>query len=317
MSSTSGLTESQIEQQDLNSVNFTGGFPTSKDFAPSIVFLVLYAITTPILIWRLVRRQDRTVVLIRPTIFVGMRFAMLIIRAIEAKQNKFVLGLLIAELVLVSIGFLFLIDPVIQLWKRHVGSVMPKNQQPQWVQKLALVLLLALLAAIGTAAAGGGLTSQAFDSQAGINKVKSLREASYCISLAVVVILLFAIVSTHYRFGLDSRRTLYILIPGLSLLIVAVYRVAQVFSTNPNSAARQLATFWVLQIFFEFVAFCSLIAISIPTWFPSEKKQELTDAEKANGPNRDGAYNQGVGNNMTGLNGNGGRMSEQTVVDRR
>lgn len=32
---------SNISYADLNKINFTGGFPTSKDLAPSIIFLVV------------------------------------------------------------------------------------------------------------------------------------------------------------------------------------------------------------------------------------------------------------------------------------
>lgn len=89
----------------------------------------------------------------------------------------------VAELVMVSVGFLFLIDPVIELWRRHVATCLPHHEQPKWVRKLAILLKLGLIAAIATAVAGAAQTSSAFDSQSGIDTVKELRQISYCISL--------------------------------------------------------------------------------------------------------------------------------------
>jgi hypothetical protein len=62
---------------------------------------------------------------------------------------------------------------------------------------------------------------------------------------------LLALIATHFQFGLDARGTGFLLIPACSLLIVAVYRVAQTFASDPNAVSRSKAAFWVLQILFE------------------------------------------------------------------
>jgi hypothetical protein len=84
---------------------------------------------------------------------------------------------------MVSVGFLFLIDPVTQMWQRHVALCLPKHEQPRWVRQLATVLKVGLLAAIGTGVAGAAQTSKAFDSQDGVNTIKTLRQVSYCLAL--------------------------------------------------------------------------------------------------------------------------------------
>jgi len=89
----------------------------------------------------------------------------------------------VAELVMVSVGFLFLIDPVIEVWRRHIASCLPSHQQPGWVRKVAIILKIGLLAAIATGVAGAAQVSSAFDSQSGIDTVKSLRKVSYILSL--------------------------------------------------------------------------------------------------------------------------------------
>jgi hypothetical protein len=67
----------------------------------------------------------------------------------------------------------------------------------------------------------------------------------------VVGVLILAAISTHFTFGLDVRKTGYNLLAAIPLLVVAVYRVAQCFSTSPDSAARSDAAFWVLMVLFE------------------------------------------------------------------
>ena len=90
---------------------------------------------------------------------------------------------LVAELVLVSIGFLFLIDPVIEIWRRHIASCLPTHEQPGWVRKVAVILKIGLLASIGTGVGAAAQTSSAFDSQSGIDTVKHLRQVSYILAL--------------------------------------------------------------------------------------------------------------------------------------
>lgn len=62
---------------------------------------------------------------------------------------------------------------------------LPKHQQPPWVLKLATLLKVGLLAAIGTGVAGAAQTSSAFDSEGGIETVRKLREAGYCLALGM------------------------------------------------------------------------------------------------------------------------------------
>lgn len=251
----------------IQSINFTGGFPTDKDLAPSIIFSILYALSLPVLVWRFVDPTSRNKPLIRPAIFAFVRLGSMVLRAVMSKNN-YGIGELIAELTLVSIGYLFLISPVVTLWKRHVDNSSPPPH-PGWVNRLDKLLQLTLLASIGTAIAGGALTSNAFQSQSGMDTVKNLRHASNILSLVTIAVATFALIATHFKLQMDIQRTGYLLIPALSLLIVAVYRVAQTFENNPNSSARTLAAFWVLQILFEFIAYVSLLAIKIPEWFPN------------------------------------------------
>ena len=70
-------------------------------------------------------------------------------------------------------------------------------------------------------------------------------------AFAVSVVALFAIVSTHFSFGLDARRTAYLIPLILALMVVSIYRLAQTYSTDPDAAIRSAAAFWILQMVFE------------------------------------------------------------------
>ncbi|WVQ94528.1 hypothetical protein IAU59_001607 [Kwoniella sp. CBS 9459] len=277
MSSTSG----DPQYAAISNINFTGGFPTSKDLAPAIIFLILYVLAAPVLVYRLIKRESRIKLLIRPSIFVICRIAMLVIRAYMSK-NSYGEGLLIAELVLVSIGFLFLIEPAVGLWKLQVDSDMNQEDRPTWVRRLALLLKFAVLASIGTAIAGSSMISSALSNPDTLKTVKSLREASNVLSVGVVVVLVISALLTYTTFKLDTRGTAFILGISANLLIVAVYRVVQTFSKNPSAPVRTLAAFWILQMVFEFFAFIMLIAIPIPVWFPGQTQR---DARLTSGSN--------------------------------
>ncbi|ORX35680.1 hypothetical protein BD324DRAFT_642887 [Kockovaella imperatae] len=237
------MTSLQDAEQIFGDFNFTGGFPTSKDLGPSILFAILYGLSAPVLIWRIFRKQDRTIIFVRLGLFWLCRMAALIMRAIMAK-NTYGAQETAAEVCFVALGFLFLLDPFSDLWKRHVDSVVPISERP-WVLKLAL------LAAVATAIASACMISGAVYDPAKVNSLKALRLSSYALALGVAGLVFVMLVVTHFLYKLDTRRSAYLFFIGACLVIVASYRVAQESSNNRNSPARSDVAFWVLQITFE------------------------------------------------------------------
>lgn len=43
----------------------------------------------------------------------------------------------VVELILVSIGYLFLMEPVIEMWRRHVATAVTADIAPRWVTLLS------------------------------------------------------------------------------------------------------------------------------------------------------------------------------------
>ncbi|CED84358.1 hypothetical protein [Phaffia rhodozyma] len=264
------------QEEMLSKINFLGGYPTSSDLSPSIVFL--YALLAPVLVFRMTRRSDRTWILLRPVIFLLCRFGMLALRVYMSK-NTYGSGLLIAELILVSIGFLFLIDPIITIWKRHVESVTPQSQHPRWVLQLSRILRILLIVSIATTVVASSLISSALSKPSVIDNVRTLRKVSAIVTLITIVILLFAAIRVNMAFPVSRKGTVYIVAVTMCLMVIAVYRTEQTFSTGNTNSTAARAAFWICQMLFELAAFTSLLVISIPTWFPGDAIPSSSDTE--------------------------------------
>lgn len=62
----------------------------------SILFFVAYAVLAPFVVLRLARKSSRTLVLVRPAVFLSIRLATYVVRAIQANGNESE-GLFVAE----------------------------------------------------------------------------------------------------------------------------------------------------------------------------------------------------------------------------
>nr|ODN98555.1 hypothetical protein L204_02518 [Cryptococcus depauperatus CBS 7855] len=249
---------------ELEKFNFSGGLPTSVDLAPSYFPCLL------VLLWRIFK--DRTMVLLRPSIFILCRFGTLGLRAWMSK-NSYGQNELIAELVMVSIGFLFLVEPVVTCWKFHVESAVTEEERPRWVHLSTNALRIGIIAAIATAIAGSSEIGDALNDPSQMDDVNLLRRASMIISLIVVILAVLATILTHIQFKLATRGTVWLLCAEACLFVVAVYKLAQFESNDPSSPARSRVAFWILQMTFELFAFVLILSISIPQWFPGGKKE--------------------------------------------
>ncbi|KAL1410350.1 hypothetical protein Q8F55_004358 [Vanrija albida] len=275
--STAGATPAEIEAY-LDQFNFTGGNPTSKDLAPSIVFSIIYCALLAAVTWRWAMPATRTRLLIRPTIFIVIRIASWVLRAVMSK-TPYGTGELIAELVFISIGFLFIISPVIDMWRRHVLSEVAKNERPQWLLRLTNLAQLTLVAAIITATIGGSLVG----TSVATTTITGLRKASYVLSLAVVVLALIGIMRTHRIFHLQKRGTYFLIAISLFCMVCGVYRVVQIFTTDPKDPVRNYITFYILQGAMEVCATIPMLAININEWFPGEQGAAIRSHDSESG----------------------------------
>ena len=89
----------------------------------------------------------------------------------------------VAELIVTSIGTLFLVEPIVELWKRNVASAVQKDVAPKWVKKIALVLQLGVMGAIITAIISSAKISDAINDPSELSTVMTLKKASACLTL--------------------------------------------------------------------------------------------------------------------------------------
>lgn len=175
---------------------------------------------------------------------------------------------------MVSVGFLFLIQPTLEMWKRHVYSEVSKDEQPEWLRKGVRIADLVLLAAIITAVVGASEMSSG-----DMDLARTMKRVSCALSLAIVGITLLGSIYTHVHFGLRIRPTLVLVVLSLLCLVVAVFRIVQAFSTDPTDASHSRAAFYILQITIEAIAVSIILAMNINAVFPPEEAKSDAESE--------------------------------------
>ncbi|KZT56614.1 hypothetical protein CALCODRAFT_483857 [Calocera cornea HHB12733] len=268
----------------------SGGLPTKPDEAPSIVFCVLYALLLIPTLWRTItyRRPGRLLfTFVRLTLFVLVRIATFALRAQEAATAQLPnnpvpsIGIFIAEQILLGVGFIVLVDLMVELLKGHIWrtdvpaqGATPFSQQGGGfrLEHIVRLMHLALLVAIALGIAAGSMYSGAFSDPSKANTVKSLRVASTAITLAVsgLVVLVCLLLLVQYP-HLGATRTLYLLLAGCLLVIVPAYRLSTSLASNPSEAdlvsTATRVKFYVLQATMEWLVVFLLVLVDVRVWF--------------------------------------------------
>ena len=313
-------TASQSSSGGSSVNNFNGGRPSTGDFAPSVVFAAALALTLPPLIWRIFSKKNGSKININALMFFITRLASVILRAYMAKRS-YGEATLIAEVILISISYLFLINTLIDLWQRHLESSAnhrdaesdpdhPSHggQQKSLIRGIAMFLRLLLVASLATAIAAGILLRKKVNQNEEMKIIADVLKASYILSLASTILTVIAKLVTHVTHHRSLKKTLLLSAYSVPLIIAGIYRVVEVFRPNVKATKNELAAFWVCTIFFEFVAYSIVLAISIPKWFArhankhgyGNKNEKLSSQDGANGTNGF----MGNGNGVANGNGN-------------
>ncbi|CAE7233208.1 unnamed protein product [Rhizoctonia solani] len=128
--------------------SITGGIPIrSQDLAASIIFIIAYACLIPLATWRLASKASRSTTMIRPAIFVLVRTATYIMRAVQSSGN-YSEALFIVEQVFLLAGFPIICDAILTLLEYHITRTHTSPKQGQITQRVCRLLRLALLAAL-------------------------------------------------------------------------------------------------------------------------------------------------------------------------
>jgi len=268
----------------------SGGLPTQPDLAPSIVFVVAYALLLIPAIWRTItyrRPGSLLFTFVRLCLFISIRIATFALRAAEGNSAQIPnnpvpdIGIFIAEQVLLGIGFIVLVDLLVELLKSHiwrtdvpVQAETPFAQQgtARTLERVVRIMHVALLAAIGLGVAAGAMYSGALSNTSTANTVRTLRIASTAIALAVsglcvVVCLLLLVRFPH----LGAMRTCYLLLVSCIMVIVPAYRLSTSLAQHPSesdlvSQATRIK-FYILQALMEWLVAFLLVLVDARVWF--------------------------------------------------
>ena len=185
-----------------------------------------------------------------------------------ATCSLFCLLHLVAELILTSISYLFLINALIDMWQKHANqkynsqdfAANPRAEKKnKWVNYLAwwvthisigplsLSDLLCkkvpqrcIAASLVTAIAGGAvLARQGINNDQKVNIIRNLIKASYIFSLASTVVSIIGILVSYFTTDRSAKKTLFLLSYSIPLLIVGIYRV--VSASMPRTGMIQCA----------------------------------------------------------------------------
>jgi len=267
----------------------SGGLPTKPDETPSIVFTIAYVVLLLPALWRTYTYRHPGSLLftfVRLCLFIIIRILTFGLRAEEASTASLPdnpvpnTDVFIAEQVLLGIGFIVVIDLIVELLKSHIWrtdvpqqSETPFAQQgsSKVLQRIVRIMHFALLGAIGIGIVAGTMYSSAMTDPSKASTVKTLRIASAVISLVVAglcagVCLLLLMKYPH----LGIASTCYLLVTSCIMVVVPAYRLSTSITTPPEADLVSQDTrlkFYILQALMEWLVAAALVLVDARIWF--------------------------------------------------
>ncbi|GAA5949479.1 hypothetical protein JCM3765_002675 [Sporobolomyces pararoseus] len=262
----------------------TGGIPLkNQDFAASILFTIAYALSVPLLAWRIGRKSSRTLVLIRPAVFVVIRIATYVVRAIQADGNESE-GLFVTEQIFFLCGFLLLLEPFSTLVKFNLYRHWIPEGKRHSLARFLLLIRLAIITAIILGIYIGSNTQDAITDPGLESTLARCRWTGGGLALGVVVLSLLLALYAQIRGFSDLRRTCYLAALGTCLLIPSVYKLVLYADPSHPFSSTGKAVFYILFSLPEFIAILVYLSINLETTFEikegSAKEKWNKKAEK-------------------------------------
>ncbi|KAG8751050.1 hypothetical protein FRC12_012623 [Ceratobasidium sp. 428] len=261
-------------------LSITGGVPTrSQDLAPSIIFVIAYACLIPLAGFRLAKKESRSTTLIRPAIFILVRLATYIMRAIQANGN-YRQTLFIVEQVFLLGGFPIICEAILTLLEYHITRTHTSPKQGQITQRAIRILRLALLAALIIGIVAGTQYSSDLSNPSKLNSLRTLRNVNAGLCLAIVLGVIFVVLVAHFHKNLPVRPTLLLVFMAGCLVVAGAYRLAMIHTTSPPLAVATKAKFYVLLSLMEWLVTTTLFVVNARTLFAEDLAKEKKRAAK-------------------------------------
>ncbi|KAH7327601.1 hypothetical protein B0J17DRAFT_722602 [Rhizoctonia solani] len=273
--------------------SITGGIPTkSQDFAASLIFIIAYASLIPLAVWRLASKASRSTTMIRPAIFVLVRTATYIMRAIQSNGNYSEV-LFIVEQVFLLAGFPIICEAILSLLEYHITRIHTSPKQGQTTQRVCRLLRLALLAALIVGIVAGTQMSSAITDPSKGSQLRSLRNANAALCLAIVLGVIVVVLFAQFHKNLPVRPTALLIFIAGCLVISGAYRLALIHTINPPFAISTKVKFYVLLALMEWLVTLTLFAVNARVMFAEDLAKEKKRAENEGRPVQECQMQQG------------------------
>ncbi|KAF8812921.1 hypothetical protein BYT27DRAFT_7158810 [Phlegmacium glaucopus] len=258
-----------------------GGTALPADFAPSILFAILYACLVPLMLYRMIDRRSRCILLIGTIPFSVERVVIFALRAVQARndQRRFSKGLATYMQISFGSGFIGIANDVVKLTRcllvnatygpetypqssaaASKGVIVPPPtddtpDQPRvrfWCRRVNDFLGLAFLAATVPGIIANSHYSRVFDSQKNADTTATNRIVSSAVAVALSFILICMGLWGYLKLPRVSRRgvkiiaMIYSLMASsaqIPLIMVGIYRLSVMqIKTTSLSAPSVLNT---------------------------------------------------------------------------
>ncbi|KAF8812916.1 hypothetical protein BYT27DRAFT_6399129 [Phlegmacium glaucopus] len=279
-----------------------GGTALPEDFAPSILFAILYACLAPLMLYRMFDRRSRCILLIKTITFSVEKVFIFSLRAVLARndQHRFSKGFVPYMQISFGLGFIGIASDVVKLTRcllvnatygpelyhespaaASKGVIVPPPtadtpDQPRvrsWCRGVNSFLGLAFFAALVPGILGNSSSNQSkvFDSQKIVDMTATYRVVSSAVVVALSCILICAGLWGYCKLPRVSKRGVAITAMICSLMImVGIYRlsVMQIKTTSLSAPSvldtpRAKAAFYVFHVLPEWLASLILFGVNI------------------------------------------------------
>jgi len=268
----------------------SGGLPTKPDVAPSVIFVLAYVALLIPAVWRTYtyrRPGSLLFTFVRLCLFIIIRIATFGLRAAEGNTASLPdnpvpsVGIFIAEQILLGVGFIVLVDLLVELLKSHIWRTdVPVQDETHFaqqasaptLQRIVRLMHVALIIAIGLGIGAGTMYNDALTDPSKATTVKTLRIASTAIALTVSALCAVVCGFLLVRFPhLGATRTLYLLGTSCIMLVVPAYRLsttvaAQGSETDLVSTDTRIK-FYILQATMEWLVAGLIVLVDVRVWF--------------------------------------------------
>jgi len=268
-----------------------GGTVLPDDFAPSILFAILYAILVPLMLYRILGRRSRCIILIGSILFSVERVVIFSLRAVQARDDsrRFSNGLVTYQQISFGMGFIGIASDAVNISRCLLvnatygpekyfqspaaatkgGLVPPPTadtpdypQTRSWYRWIATFAGLAFWAAIVPEIIANTNYSQVFDSQTNADTTAKLRIVSTAVAVALSCIVVCMNLSGRLKLPRISKRGVVIIDVIYALVLtVGIYRLSVMrFNTtslsapSPLNTPRSKAAFYIFHVLPEWLA---------------------------------------------------------------